>query len=244
MNIIPNNSIDLICVDPPYNLKKAEWDTFSSEDEFRDFTFKWIKQAGLKLRPGGGFYIFNTPRNSAYILGYLERLGFIFQNWITWNKKDGFVSTKKKFLPEQETIIYVVKPGGKPVFNCDDIRIPYESTSRIEAAKTKGILKNGKRWFPNERGRLCPDVWQIPSERHTNKENGKIKAASHPTVKPVALMQRIVVASSNRGDVVLDIFAGSGSTLVAAKMSGRKFIGCDADPKFVKIAKARLKLVI
>lgn len=244
LNIIPNNSIDLICVDPPYNLKKAEWDTFSSEDEFRDFTFKWIKQAGLKLRPGGGFYIFNTPRNSAYILGYLERLGFIFQNWITWNKKDGFVSTKKKFLPEQETIIYVVKPGGKPVFNCDDIRIPYESTSRIEAAKTKGILKNGKRWFPNERGRLCPDVWQIPSERHTNKENGKIKAASHPTVKPVALMQRIVVASSNRGDVVLDIFAGSGSTLVAAKMSGRKFIGCDADPKFVKIAKARLKLVI
>ena len=244
LNIIPNNSIDLICVDPPYNLKKAEWDTFSSEDEFRDFTFKWIKQAGLKLRPGGGFYIFNTPRNSAYILGYLERLGFIFQNWITWNKKDGFVSTKKKFLPEQETIIYVVKPGGKPVFNCDDIRIPYESTSRIEAAKTKGILKNGKRWFPNELGRLCPDVWQIPSERHTNKENGKIKAASHPTVKPVALMQRIVVASSNRGDVVLDIFAGSGSTLVAAKMSGRKFIGCDADPKFVKIAKARLKLVI
>ena len=194
-----------------------------------------------KLKPGGGFYIFNTPRNSAHILAYLESIGFIFQNWITWNKKDGFTSTKKKFLPEQETIVYVTKPGGDITFNADSIRVPYESTERIAAAKTKGILKNGKRWFPNEAGRLCPDVWQITSERHSNKENGKVKSAVHPTVKPLALMERIVLASTNEGDVILDIFAGSGSTLVAAKRNNRNFIGCDADPTFVKIARNRLK---
>jgi site-specific DNA-methyltransferase (cytosine-N4-specific) len=240
---IPDNSIDLVCVDPPYNLKKAEWDTFVSDREFLNFTFNWIKQVVPKIKPGGSFYIFNTPRNSAHILGYLESLGLSFQNWITWNKKDGFTSTKKKFLPEQETIVFVTKPGGEITFNADLIRVPYESTQRIAAAKTKGILKNGKRWFPNDAGRLCPDVWQISSERHSHKENGKVKVALHPTVKPIALMERIVLASTNEGDVVLDFFAGSGSTLVAAKRHKRNFVGCDADPQFVKIAKQRLKSV-
>jgi modification methylase len=238
---IPNNSIDLVCVDPPYNLKKADWDTFNSDQDFFNFTFGWIKQVVPKIKPGGGLYIFNTPRNSAHILAHLESIGFIFENWITWNKKDGFTSTKKKFLPEQETIVYVTKPGGEITFNADSVRVPYESTERIAAAKTKGILKNGKRWFPNEAGRLCPDVWQISSERHSIKENGKVKSALHPTVKPLTLMERIILASTNEGDVVLDIFAGSGSTLVAAKRNNRNFIGCDADPAFVKIAKSRLK---
>jgi len=238
---IPDRSVDLVCVDPPYNLKKAAWDTFKSDEDFLKFTFNWIKQVEPKLKPGAGFYIFNTPRNSAHILAYLETLGFTFQNWITWNKKDGFTSTKKKFLPEQETIVYVTKTGGNITFNADLIRVPYESTERIAAAKTKGILKNGKRWFPNEAGRLCPDVWQISSERHSNKENGKVKAALHPTVKPIALMERIILASTNEGDVVLDIFAGSGSTLVAAKRNKRNFVGCDTDLTFVKIARRRLK---
>lgn len=240
---IPNNSIDLVCVDPPYNLKKAVWDTFVTDQDFLDFTFTWIKQVAPKIKPGGGFYVFNTPRNSAHILTYLESMGFIFQNWITWNKKDGFTSTKKKFLPEQETIIYVTKPGGAVTFNADKVRVPYESTERIAAAKTKGILKNGKRWFPNEGGRLCPDVWQITSERHSNKKNGKVQTAVHPTVKPIALMERIILASTNEGDVVLDFFAGSGSTLVAAKLSGRNFIGCDESDVFVRVARQRLKLI-
>ena len=238
---IPDNSIDLVCVDPPYNLRKAGWDTFSSDEEFFNFTFNWIKQVSPKLKAGGGFYVFNTPRNSAHILAFLESLGFTFQNWITWNKKDGFTSTKKKFLPEQETIIYVTKPGKEATFNADSIRVPYESTERIASAKVKGILKNGKRWFPNEAGRLCPDVWQIASERHSNKEYGKVKPAIHPTVKPLALMERIVLASTNEGDVILDIFAGSGSTLVAAKRNKRHFIGCDTDSTFVNIARRRLK---
>lgn len=240
---IPNNSIDLVCVDPPYNLKKADWDTFVSDQEFFNFTFNWIKQVVPKIKPGGSLYIFNTPRNSAHILGYLETIGLSFQNWITWNKKDGFTSTKKKFLPEQETIVFVTKPGGDITFNADSIRVPYESTQRIAAAKTKGILKNGKRWFPNEAGRLCPDVWQISSERHSNKENGKVKSALHPTVKPIALMERIILASTNKDDVVLDCFAGSGSTLVAAKRHKRNFVGCDTDSQFVKIARQRLKAV-
>jgi site-specific DNA-methyltransferase (adenine-specific) len=240
---IPNNSVDLVCVDPPYNLRKADWDTFESHDKFLEFTFKWINAVVLKIKPGGGFYIFNTPRNCAYILPHVESLGFVLQNWITWNKKDGFTATKKKFLPEQETILYLVKSGSEPTFNADEVRVPYESTERIAAAKTKGILKNGKRWFPNNAGRLCSDVWHISSERHNTKEKGKVKASLHPTVKPMELMERIILASTKPGDIVLDIFAGTGSTLVASKKNNRMFIGTDLDPEYVKIAKNRLKQV-
>ena len=119
--------------------------------------------------------------------------------------------------------------------------MPYESTERIEAAKTKGILKNGKRWYPNQSGRLCPDVWAFTSDRHLNKENGRVKAALHPTVKPLALLERIILASSNEGDVVLDIFVGSGTTLVAAKKHKRRFIGIDSHAGYVELSRSRLK---
>lgn len=123
------------------------------------------------------------------------------------------------------------------------MRVPYESTERIEAAKTKGILKNGKRWYPNKSGRLCPDVWVITSDRHVNKIKGRVTTALHPTVKPLALLERIVIASSNVGDVVLDIFSGSGTTLVAAKKHNRRFIGIDSNAEYVALAKRKLKEV-
>lgn len=237
---IPNGSIDLICVDPPYNMKKGEWDTFENEQEFLKFTYDWIKLADLKLKKGGSFYIFNTPRNSAYILTYLESLGYDYQNWITWNKKDGFSSTKKRYLPEQETIVFVTKPGGLVTFNADAVRVPYESTERIDAAKKKGILKNGKRWYPNELGRLCSDVWLFSSERLVNKKKGKTKIGEHPTIKPLAMIERIVQASSNEGDVILDFFCGSGTTLVAAAKHNRNYIGSDLNDGYVKLAKRRI----
>lgn len=238
---LPLHSVDLVCVDPPYNLKKGDWDTFKSDAEFLNFTFTWLQLVDEKLKPGGSIYIFNTPRNAAHILVRLESMGYQIQNWITWNKKDGFTSTKKRFLPEQETIVFATKPGGTPTFNADEVRVPYESAARIEAARNKGILKNGKRWYPNDKGRLCPDVWLMASERHVNKVQGKTVAAIHPTVKPLALMERIILASSNVGDVVLDIFAGSGSTLVAAKMHDRQYLGAEIDKEYVKLARKRLK---
>jgi DNA modification methylase len=237
---IPDNSVDLICVDPPYNMRKDVWDTFSSEQEFLKFSKKWIKAAVTKLRPGGSFYVFNTPENSAKFLIYLEQEGLEFQNWITWDKRDGFAAPKSKFVPGAEAILFFTKPGSQHTFNFEEVRIPYDSTSRINAAKSKGILKNGKRWFPNENGKLCNDVWHIPSERHANKVKGKLKTAEHPTMKPIELIERIIRASSNEGDVVLDFFVGSGTTAVASKNLGRNYLACDSNANYVKLAKKRL----
>jgi site-specific DNA-methyltransferase (adenine-specific) len=131
--------------------------------------------------------------------------------------------------------------GHKYTFNADAIRIPYESTERIAAAQKKGILKNGKRWYPNPGGRLCGEVWHITSERHKQKVNGRVTKLNHPTQKPSEMIERMILASSSVGDLVLDCFVGGGATAVCSKKSGRNYICNDADPEYVAITKNKLK---
>ena len=231
--------VDLALLDPPYFLNKGDWDTFSSEREFFDFTFQWIDALLPKLKTGGSLYIFNTPYNSAFILRYLVEKGLSFQNWITWDKRDGFSHTKKKFVPNQETILFF--SNGEPrVFNADEVRVEYESRERMAHAAKKGILKNGKRWFPNPKGKLCGDVWHVTSERHKNKVGGRVQKMGHATPKPLDMIERIICASSEEGDVIFDCFVGSGTTALASKVLGRNFLCADSNKEFVELALDRL----
>lgn len=230
---LDDNSIDLAIIDPPYNLGKGQWDSFENEDEYLDFTFKWLDAVLPKLKESASLYLFNTAYNSAIILNYLRNKNIYFKNWITWYKKDGFSATKKKYVNAQETILFFAKSSNY-IFNCDDIRQPYSSKERMAHASKKGILKNGKRWFPNESGKLCNDVWEITSQRHKEKVNGKVKALVHPTVKPYEMIERIVRASSNEGAIILDLFSGSGMTSKVAKMLNRNFIGCELNEEYIK----------
>lgn len=236
---LENLSVDLAVIDPPYNMSKADWDTFASHDDFMDFTKKWIDALIPKLKDTGSLYIFNTPFNCAFILPHLLKRGLVFQNWITWDKRDGLGTSTKKYANGQETILFFTK-SNKYTFNYDDIRVPYESTDRIEAAKTKGILKNGKRWFPNPNGRLCGEVWHITSQRHKNKVKGKTQRQQHITPKPEEMIERMVLASSNKGDLVLDCFVGSGTTAVVAKKLNRNYICADKSEQYVELTKNKL----
>jgi site-specific DNA-methyltransferase (adenine-specific) len=236
---IDNGSVDLVVLDPPYNMNKCKWDKFASQEAFFYFTYKWIDAIIPKIKDTGSLYIFNTPFNSAYILQYLISKGLVFQNWITWDKRDGFSATKKKYTNGQETILFFTKSNDH-IFNADKIRVPYESEDRIEHAKTKGILKNGKRWYPNSKGRLCGEVWHITSERLKNKINGRTPKLSHATPKPLELIERIINASSKKDDLVLDCFMGSGTTAIASKVLERNFIGCDSNKGYVETANKRL----
>jgi site-specific DNA-methyltransferase (adenine-specific) len=238
---IDDNSIDLAVIDPPYNMHKAEWDTFKSQNKFLEFTYKWIDALLPKLEQNASLYIFNTPYNSAFILQYLVSKGMFFQNWITWDKRDGLGASKRKFSNGQETVLFFTK-SNKHIFNYNDVRVPYESTDRIAHAAEKGILKNGKRWFPNPEGRFCGEVWHITSERHKRKVNGKVQKLGHLTPKPHELIERIIKASSKKGDLVLDCFVGSGTTAVVAKKLGRNFIASDKDKVYYKLAKNNLIL--
>ncbi len=232
-------SVDLVVVDPPYNMHKAEWDTFQSHEDFLNFTYKWIDAIIPKIKSNGSIYIFNTPYNSAYILQHLVSRGLFFRNWITWDKRDGLGAAKTKFSNGQETILFFSRSKDN-VFNYNDVRVPYESTERIRAAEKRGILKNGKRWFPNPLGKYCGEVWHDSSVRHTNKINGKVVKQPHLTPKPMTMLERIILASSNPHDLVVDFFVGSGTTAIAAKKLNRHFICADANATFVEIAKRGL----
>ncbi len=236
---VEDEIVDLAVIDPPYNMKKAEWDTFESDAAFFAFTYSWIDLLIPKLKPNGSLYIFNTPYNSAFILQHLVSRGLIFQNWITWDKRDGMGGARRRFSNGQETILFFTK-GRRHTFNYDEVRVPYESAQRIEHAKTKGILKNGKRWFPNPNGRLCGEVWHFSSARHKNKVNGRVHKMGHATPKPLDLVERIIKASSNCGDLVLDCFVGTGTTALAAKKLGRHFICADSNADYVTLARGRL----
>ncbi len=237
---LENEIVDLAILDPPYNLKKADWDTFKSDSDFFEFTFSWIDELIPKLKQNGSLYIFNTPYNCAFILQHLVYHGLDFQNWITWDKRDGMGGARRRFSNGQETILFFTK-GKKHTFNFDDVRVPYESVARIKHAEKKGILKNGKRWYPNPNGRLCGEVWHITSARHKNKVNGKVRKLGHATPKPLELIERIMKASSNKGDLVLDFFVGTGTTALAANKLGRNFICSDGSEEYVALSRSKLE---
>lgn len=229
---LQDKSIDLAIIDPPYNLKIDTWDKFKSQKDFLDFSFAWIDSMLLKLKNTASFYIFNTPFNCALFLNHLQGKNVVFQNWLTWYKKDGFSASKRRFNNNQESILFYTMSKDY-YFNSDAVRVPYDSKSRINHAAKKGILKNGKRWYPNENGKLCPDVWEITSERHSRKINGKTQKLNHPTIKPKAMIERMIKASSKKGDLVLDLFSGSGMTSLVAKELERNFIGCEVNIEYV-----------
>ena len=239
---VADKSVNLAVIDPPYNMRKADWDTFATHDQFMDFTKKWIDALIPKLKKNASLYIFNTPYNCAFILQHLVKRKMVFQNWITWDKRDGLGTSTRKFANGQESILFFTI-SDKHTFNADDVRMPYQSTDRIAAAAKKGIIKNGKRWFPNPKGKLCGEVWHITSERHKNKVNGKVQKQVHLTPKPMELVERIVKASSNKGDLILDCFVGSGTTAAVAKKLGRDFICADSSAEYVKLAYKKLKLM-
>ena len=237
---VKDNSVDLAIVDPPYNMKKAAWDKFKDHTSYLQFTFAWIEALVPKLKASSSIYIFNTPFNSAYILPFLVEAGLDFGNWIVWNKQDGISAPKTKYVNGSESILFFTR--GNPVFNYDNIREPYKSTERIKHAAQKGILKNGKRWYPNPNGRLCSEVWDFASVRHTQKVNGKVVATPHLTPKPIAMIERMVKASSEKGDLVLDCFLGSGTTAKACQNLGRNFVGCEKDKTYYKLCLKELGL--
>lgn len=236
-------SIDLAIIDPPYNLKQGEWDNFKSVEDFMDFTCKYLDMVITSLKPSASMYIFNTAFNSALILNFLYSKGLKYRNWITWYKKDGFSACKKRFCNNQETILFFTKSDKGFTFNCDEIRVPYLSDERIKAAESKGILKNGKRWFPNPNGRLCTDVWEFSSVRLTNKRRGKTVKQNHPTPKPEGMIERMILASSNEGDLVLDLFSGTGTTAYCAKKLSRNFISCDNNEIYCDIINERIRAI-
>tara|TARA_Y100000310_G_scaffold187252_1_gene187315 strand:+ start:319 stop:1077 length:759 start_codon:yes stop_codon:yes gene_type:complete len=217
-----DTSVDLVLTDPPYFISVdggKGWDSqWESEDDYLDWCKKWTLECHRVLKPNGCFYVWGTTKTDTFLRYKLEVLNEIddlyYQNWIIWSYDWGG-RTKKTFPRKHEDLLMYSK-GENFCFNSDEVRIPY----KVKNSVRKGVELNKK-------GKVPTDVWE--KNNHTTSRE---YCEWHPTQKPLELLERIIRANTNTGDIVLDIFSGSGSTCIATLNCDRKFLGCEKDNEY------------
>jgi site-specific DNA-methyltransferase (adenine-specific) len=237
---LPSVSVDLVFADPPYNIKKAEWDTFESQQAYVDWSLLWIEQVARVLKPTGTLYICGFSEVLADLKLPAQRF-FKGCRWLVWHYKNK-ANLGADWGRSHESILHFRK-SQKFTFNVDDIRTPYGNHTLKypdhPQAETSQYGKGKKQvWRPHPQGAKPRDVIEIPTTC-----NGMHEKTSHPTQKPEELLRKIVLASSSPGDLVIDPFLGSGTTAVVAEQLGRKWLGCDLSLEYCQWAAKRIELV-
>lgn len=219
---LPNETVDLIVTDPPYNLNKDYGNSKDNLkfDEYINFSNEWLSECKRVLKKNGTIYVFMGMRYISYIYIILEKkLDFFFNSWITWFYTQGIGKTKG-FSPRHDDILMFTKDEKNFTFNLDDIRVPQKFYRSIN----------------NMRGANPGNVWFFSHIHYCNT-----KRLKHPTQKPEALYERMILASSNPGDTVLDPFGGSGTCLHVCQHTDRKGISIEINPEYCEMTEARLK---
>ncbi len=240
---IPLESIDLIYADPPYNLSgkdlilknnktggpfykmNEEWDSWDY-DKYCEFTYNWLLASYSVLKNNGSLYISCTYHNIGEVIFLAKKIGFKLNNILTWVKTNAMPNiTKRTFKHTTEFVCWFVKgPGWK--FNYNEIKM-------LNPRKTKdGSIKQMDDFF---------DFFEIPLVQ--GKERVKLDSgrAAHPNQKPEKLLEIIITASSDKGDIILDPFFGTGTTGVVAERMNRKWIGIEINETYIEIAKKRIE---
>jgi len=238
---VESESVDLIFADPPYNLNKAEWDSFASQEDYIDWSLQWIRQAARVLKPTGSLYVCGFSETLADLKHPASQY-FKGCRWLVWHYKNK-ANLGNDWGRSHESIIHFRKSAAVKL-NVDDIRIPY-STHTLKYPShpqaDSSLYGNGKkrdRWLPHPQGAKPKDVIDIPTTC-----NGMGETTPHPTQKPEELVRKFVLASSQPGDLVIDPFSGSGTTVVVAEQLGRRWMGCDLNAEYHQWAIARLETV-
>jgi modification methylase len=236
MNALPENSVDLIFADPPYNLQLKgtlhrpdnsqvdavddHWDQFESFANYDQFTRDWLAAARRLLKPNGAIWVIGSYHNIFRVGATLQDHGFWILNDVVWRKTNPMPNFRGKRLTNaHETLIWASKSeGSKYTFN-------YEALKSLN----DGVQMRSDWVLP-----ICTGHERLKNERGEK---------AHPTQKPESLLHRIIVATTNVGDVVLDPFFGTGTTGAVAKMLGRNFIGIEREAEYRAAAEKRLEKV-
>jgi len=242
LKTLDSESIDLIFADPPYNIKKAKWDNFKSQEQYIDWSMEWIKEAARILKNNGTLFICGFSEILADIKHPTSKY-FKSCRWIIWHYKNK-ANLGNDWGRSHESILHFRK-SNKFSFNVDSIRIPYSEhtlkypTHPQSETSQYGNGKTSKHiWNPNPLGAKPKDVLEIPTTC-----NGMHEKTPHPTQKPEELLRKIILASSKKGDIILDPFCGSGTTPVCAEQLSRKWLACDSEKEYLKWAAHRIDLV-
>jgi modification methylase len=237
LDILPEACIDLVFADPPYNLQlnnellrpdnsrvdgvDDDWDKFGSFAAYDEFTHAWLKACRRVLKPNGSLWVIGSYHNIFRVGAALQDLGFWVLNDVIWRKTNPMPNFRgRRFTNAHETLVWAsMGPKARYTFNYDSMK-----------ALNDDLQMRSDWLFP-----ICSGAERL------KQDCGR---KTHPTQKPEALLHRIILASSDPGDVVLDPFLGSGTTAVVAKRLGRSFIGIERDRSYADAAKARLATLV
>lgn len=232
--MVPDRSVDLIFADPPYNLgkvfngKREKWESLEA---YLRWCYRWIDLCVQKLKPCGSMYLMNSTQNMPYIDIHLRSKMTVLSR-IVWHYDSSGVQASRYYGSLYEPIIFAVMDPEDYTFNADLISVEARTGAvrrLIDYRKPKPTPYNSRK--------VPGNVWTIPRVRYRMREY-----ESHPTQKPEALLQRVIAASSNEGDLVLDPFAGTFTTCVVAQALGRRSVGIEAEEEYVKIGLRRLNI--
>ena len=230
---LDDKSVDLVFADPPYNLQLNEilfrpdqtavesvnnkWDKFSSYGAYDKFSFIWLNECKRVLKDTGALWVIGSYHNIFRLGNCIQNLGFWILNDIIWHKKNPMPNFRgTRFTNAHETLLWcTTSKNAKYTFNYQNLK----------------ELNEGKQMRSDWHISICGGKERL---RKNNKQR------SHPTQKPEALMHRIILASTNKDDLILDPFLGSGTTAVVAKKLQRNFIGIEENKEYVAMAKERL----
>lgn len=237
MEKIPENSVDMVFADPPYflsnggftvhagkmvSVNKGNWDKSAGVEADFEFHKKWIAACRRILKPEGTIWISGTY-HSIYACGFaLQMAGFHMLNDIAWFKPNAAPNLSCRFFTaSHETLLWARKSkNAKHTFNYEEMRQGHWPEDTIK-----------------QPGKQMRSVWSVGTPKGWEKVHGK-----HPTQKPVDLLRRIILASTNSDAVILDPFNGGGTTGVAAKMTGRSYIGIDKDENYLNLSLKRIQV--
>ena len=234
MKALPSGTFNLVVADPPYNLDKdfGPWKESERRGDWKEWTREWLAEAHRLLSDQGNIFVYGVHRTQCWVQCMMFELGFSYRRQIVWHYENGFAGYGPRSLSAcYETILWFSKTSQ---YIYHTIREPYKSQERLRYK----ISKNGKTWTPNPDGRLAGDVWSYPTLAGRRFRDEKV---DHPTQKPLSVSRRIIRHFSDRDDVVLVPFAGSGTECVAAAMEGRRWLGFELNRDYIAMAERRLE---
>lgn len=231
MKSIPDNTVDLVITDPPFAIefkaKRSNYNRIASrvlegyneipKEKYYDFTVNWMKECFRILKESGSMYVFSGWNNLKDILNAINNIGFVTVNHIVWKYQFGVV-TERKYVTSHYHCLYVCKNDEKRKF------FPYARFGKDERTN------DGRSLHYEDK----EDVWYIKREYWTGDQKT-------PTKLPAELIKKILMYSSEKGDIILDPFLGSGQVAVVSKMLGRRYLGFEVVKKYFEFAKERLE---
>lgn len=237
---LADESVALVLADPPYNIsvRGEAWDSMSAS-EARRFCLEWLGEAARILRPGGSLLVWGSPCTTDWmrlIVAAVDDVGLRLVQTMTWvytQGADGRLRTMTKYATRHELVAWLAKPGPT-TFNPTDVAVQYTALERsVALSKGKGRVRPDSL----EVGRP-PRSWiDVPRENSRSRQR---RFGSHPCMKPLPLCDRLILAHSNRDDLVVVPFAGSGSEMISCIRLRRRCVGFESNSEYAAIATARL----